>query len=153
MTLYTGAVKLMYGIIPGLKKAEYHFNMQSVKEFSQLLIDIVQLLPPDLVVMDAIVGMEGDGPTSGDPRHIGVLMGGINPFALDMVGSRLAGIDPVRLPLLQQAVDDGIVPKEKDIIVAGDSLSLLDPPFKLPGHKNLDFNLPPLLKKWMAKFI
>ncbi|RYD04279.1 hypothetical protein N752_15660 [Desulforamulus aquiferis] len=62
MTRYTGAVKLMYGAIPGLKKAEYHFNMQRLETFSQLLIDINTLLKPSLTIMDAVIGMEGDGP-------------------------------------------------------------------------------------------
>lgn len=151
MTLYTGAVKLMYGAIPGLKKAEYHFNMQQVQDFSQLLIDIVKLLPPALVIMDAVWGMEGDGPTSGDPRHLGVLLGGVNSFAVDMVGCRLVGLRPGDLPMLQLAADSGDAPGPAGIIVAGDPLPDPDPPFRLPGHKNLDFNLPPLLKRWLTR--
>lgn len=153
MTLYTGAVKLMYGAIPGLKKAEYHFNMQRLQDFSQLLIDIVQLLPPAFVIMDAVWGMEGDGPTSGDPRHLGVMLGGVSSFAMDMVGCRLAGLQPGQLPMLQLAVDAGIAPAPDRIMVQGDPLPVPEPPFKLPGHKNLDFNLPPLVKRWLGNLI
>ena len=151
MTTYTGAVKLMYGAIPGLKKAEYHFNMQRLNEFSQLLIDINTLLPPALHIMDAVVGMEGDGPTAGTPRDVGALLASTNPYALDYISAGLIGINPKVLAVIKLATEQGLCPAGKEIVIAGDSLPKLSQPFKLPGHKNVDFNLPGPLKGLMSR--
>lgn len=153
MTAFTGAVKLFYGAVPGLKKAEYHFNMPGIEQFSQLLIDIVTLLKPALSIMDGIVGMEGDGPTSGDPRRLGILLGSRNPFALDMAACRAIGIEPSGLALFQLALEQRLIPAADDIEISGDLLPVLDSPFKLPSHMNIHFNLPPLLKKALGKWI
>ncbi|MTI80404.1 MAG: DUF362 domain-containing protein [Firmicutes bacterium] len=147
MTRYTGAVKLMYGAIPGLKKAEYHFNMQKLQEFSQLLIDINTLLPAQLNIMDGVVGMEGDGPTAGSPRKAGVLLASANPFALDYVCSRLIGIEPESLEVIKLAHEQQLCPASDRIELTGDSLPQLNPPFKLPDHKHVDFDMPGPLKK------
>lgn len=153
MTRFTGAVKLFYGAIPGLKKAEYHFNMPEINRFSQLLIDLATGLKPALSIMDAVWGMEGDGPTAGEPRHLGVLLGSVNPFALDMVACKAIGIDPVRLPLFKMAVEQGLAPAPEFLQVTGDSLPVLSAPFKQPAHKNIDFNFPPVLKKFFGRWI
>ncbi|WP_077712767.1 DUF362 domain-containing protein [Desulforamulus ferrireducens] len=146
MTLYTGAVKLMYGAIPGLKKAEYHFNMQRLEQFSNLLLDINTLLPTTLTIMDGIIGMEGDGPTAGSPREAGLLLASPSPYAIDTVCSRLIGINPKNLPLLRLAKERGLCPDREQIQLIGDPLPRIDPPFKLPKHKQVDFDIPGPLK-------
>ncbi|MBM7854628.1 uncharacterized protein (DUF362 family)/Pyruvate/2-oxoacid:ferredoxin oxidoreductase delta subunit [Desulfohalotomaculum tongense] len=151
MTRYTGAVKLMYGAVPGLKKAEYHFNMQKLREFSQLLIDINTLLPASLNIMDAVVGMEGDGPTAGSPREAGLLLASTNPYALDYICSDLIGIKPDSLVFIQLAKEQGLCPPPAEIELLADPLPELNPPFKLPSHKNVDFNLPGFLKRFISR--
>ena len=146
MTRYTGAIKLMYGAIPGLKKAEYHFNMQRLEQFSDLLIDINTLLPTTLTIMDAVVGMEGDGPTAGTPRRIYVLLVSESPYALDYICANLIGIDALSLPVLQLAKARGLLPDPSQLDLIGDSLPEVDPPFKLPGHRHVDFDIPGPLK-------
>lgn len=146
MTKYTGAVKLMYGAIPGLKKAEYHFNMQRLEDFTQLLIDINTLLQPSLTIMDGVVGMEGDGPTAGTPREAGLLLASENPYAMDYVCSGLIGIHPEGLPLISLATEQGLCPSPAQLHVAGDPLGAISPPFKLPGHRQIDFDIPGPLK-------
>lgn len=153
MTTFTGAVKLFYGAIPGLKKAEYHFNMPGIKEFSQLLIDIVTLVRPSLSIMDAVYGMEGDGPTAGEPRHLGLVLGSRNPFALDMAACGVIGIRPEDLPLFKMAVDMGLVPGSGKMELKGDSLPSLDTPFKLPAHMSIHFNASPFIKKIMGRWM
>jgi len=63
MTLFTGAVKNLFGVIPGTYKAEYHFRMPDKKDFCSMLVDLCQCVKPSLAIMDAIVGMEGNGPS------------------------------------------------------------------------------------------
>ncbi len=153
MTGFTGAVKLFYGAIPGLKKAEYHFNMPDLEQFSRLLIDIVKLIKPSLSIMDGIVGMEGDGPTSGDPRHLGLLLGSVNPFALDMAACRIIGIEPEKLPLFKAAAEQGLITGDAPINLTGNGFLIIDEPFRLPSHMSIHFNLPPLMKKILGKWI
>jgi len=64
MTVYSGAVKNMFGIIPGSYKSEYHLRFDDTRDFADLLIDIYSFSKPVLTVMDAVIGMEGYGPTS-----------------------------------------------------------------------------------------
>lgn len=71
MVGYTGAVKNLFGVIPGTKKAEYHFRMQNVQDFCAMLVDLAEFVKPRLSLIDAVVGMEGDGPTFGDPIQVG----------------------------------------------------------------------------------
>jgi uncharacterized protein (DUF362 family) len=70
LTTITGAIKNMFGIIPGGKKAKLHTFSRSIKGFAELLVDIYQIRIPDLNIMDAIIGMEGVGPTNGETRVI-----------------------------------------------------------------------------------
>ncbi len=148
MTLYTGAIKLMYGAIPGLKKAEYHFNMQRLEQFCNLLIDINTLLPTTLTIMDGIIGMEGDGPTAGSPREVGLLLASQSPYVMDSVCSDLIGINPRNLPIIRLAKERGLGP-EAELI--GEPLPEVKPPFKLPRHKQVDFNIPGPFKSIISK--
>ncbi len=89
LTLYTGAVKNLFGLIPGTIKAEYHLKMSQLTDFTHLLLDIAELISVDLTIMDAITGMEGAGPSSGTPRDFGLLLAAEDPYQLDLLVSRL----------------------------------------------------------------
>ncbi|HBV97711.1 MAG: hypothetical protein JL50_03285 [Peptococcaceae bacterium BICA1-7] len=153
MTTFTGAVKLFYGAVPGLTKAEYHFNIQKLESFSQLLVDLADMIKPKFSIMDGIWGMEGDGPLSGTPRFAGVLLAGRNPFAVDAAACRLAGIKPEGIVYLKAALDRGLVSDLNAMQLAGDPYLPLDQPFKLPGYRNIDFNLPPVAKKLLGRWL
>lgn len=64
MTIYTGAVKNLFGIVPGNYKAQYHLKFGDIRDFSDMLIDLCQFAKPVLTVMDAVIGMEGYGPSN-----------------------------------------------------------------------------------------
>lgn len=106
--LFTGAVKNLFGTVPGMKKAEYHFKMTDPESFSDMLVDIARFLKPRLSVMDAVVGMEGAGPTAGTPSHIGLILVSASPFALDVAACTLVGIDPLEVPTIAAAHRRGI---------------------------------------------
>jgi len=91
---FTGAVKNLYGCVPGRAKAMYHLRFQHVQEFSKLLLDINDTVKPDLNIMDGIIGMEGQGPGAGDPRKVGVIIAGKNAMALDRVAIDVVRIKP-----------------------------------------------------------
>ena len=89
LTLYTGAVKNLFGVVPGTVKAGYHFKMPKVRDFCQLLLDIAELAAPDLSIMDAVTGMEGAGPSSGTPRDFKLLLAASDMLELDLLVSWL----------------------------------------------------------------
>ena len=95
--------------------------------------------------------MEGDGPTSGSPRQVGLLLACDNPFTLDYVCAGLIGLDLAGLTFLKLASEQGLCPPPSAIKMLGDPLPKLNPHFKLPSHKQIDFELPGLLKKIIGR--
>ena len=110
LTTMTGCVKNLYGTIPGTTKVEYHARYQDVSLFSNMLLDICAAVKPCFAILDAIVGMEGEGPSGGRPRAIGALIGGVNPHAVDAVGARLIGLEPRQVTTLEAAQKRALLP-------------------------------------------
>lgn len=112
-TGYTGAVKNLFGLIPGMVKVEMHSRFPNLPNFCDLLVDICEFARPKIVlnVIDAVWGMEGDGPTNGKPKFIGQLLASTNPYALDAVAVSLFG-NPLNMPVLQRAVERGYLKKD-----------------------------------------
>ncbi|MGD8244241.1 MAG: DUF362 domain-containing protein [Anaerolineae bacterium] len=98
LTRITGAVKNPYGCIAGKRKALFHVQFQDVEAFSELLVELNLLLGPRLHVMDGIVAMEGNGPRSGDPTPMHVLILSPDPVAVDATFCRLVRMDPAFVP-------------------------------------------------------
>ncbi len=89
LTRYTGAVKNMFGAVPGLKKAEYHLKFPAARDMTHLFLDIYQAVKPDLNILDGVIGMEGAGPGSGKPRNFGAIAAAENGILLDLIISYL----------------------------------------------------------------
>ena len=121
LTRMTGAVKNQFGCIPGLLKNEFHSRMPDIERFSQMLVDLNRLIVPRLVVMDAIVAMEGNGPRNGDPRDVGVLLLSVDPVAIDAVGCRIMALDPVLVDTITYGERWGLG-TASDIELVGDEL-------------------------------
>ena len=94
----TGAVKNSYGFVYGFHKAKGHTQYPSADSFARMLIDLNKCVAPKLYVMDGIVAMEGNGPGSGDPVPMKVLLMSTDPVALDSVFSRLVYLKPEMVP-------------------------------------------------------
>jgi uncharacterized protein (DUF362 family)/ferredoxin len=100
LTRITGAIKNQFGCIPGPLKAEFHARLPNAALFSQMLVDLNLLLRPRLFVIDGIVAMEGNGPQSGHPRSMNVLLLSDDPVALDATICRLVNLDPHLVPTI-----------------------------------------------------
>ena len=100
LTRTTGAIKNQFGCIPGMLKGEFHVRMNSVDRFSQMLVDLNRLLRPRLYLMDGIIAMEGNGPRSGDPRQMSVLLFSDDPVALDTTVCRMIALDRALVPTI-----------------------------------------------------
>lgn len=149
MSYMTGAVKNLFGCIPGTYKAEYHFRMPDKKTFCNMLVDLCEYIQPALSIMDAVECMEGDGPTSGSPRQVGYLLGSADPYALDTVACKLAGLDLEAVYILQNALERNLLVLE-EIQEVGQYTPVQD--FKAPGVKDIHFVKNPALKK-MAEML
>lgn len=90
-TLYTGAVKNLMGTVPGYNKAKIHELANDLNSFSDAMADLYETVKPHLGLMDGIIGMEGNGPTAGNPRKAGMIVASNNLVALDIVVSEIMG--------------------------------------------------------------
>jgi uncharacterized protein (DUF362 family)/Pyruvate/2-oxoacid:ferredoxin oxidoreductase delta subunit len=123
---FTGAIKNMFGVVPGLTKAGYHAKLQTADRFAHMLIDVLTLITPALTIMDGIVGMDGNGPSGGDPFPCHVLLASTDGIALDEVAVRLVGFDPQRIPPLRAAIERGLSSgRWEDIELLGDDFDAL----------------------------
>lgn len=94
----TGAVKNQYGCVQGLNKAKGHTVYSSQESFAKMLIDLNLVVKPRFYIMDGITAMEGNGPTSGTPVNMNVILMSEDPVALDSVFCRLIDLDPENVP-------------------------------------------------------
>ena len=145
-TMMTGAVKNIFGVIPGLSKPGYHAKLNDPKRFAGMLLDLAQYISPRLSIMDAVVAMEGDGPGTGDPRKVGLLMAAESPLALDVVAGEIMGIDRKKNSIVMEAERRGLHPHRiEDIEVIGANLSEVRvPDFKPPQVAPDNFGLDPM---------
>jgi len=124
LTKFTGGVKILFGAIPGLLKAEYHLRMPDVRDFSDMLLDLVTLVKPRLSIMDGVVGMEGEGPSAGKPKQVGLLLASTDSVALDVVACAVVGIPPEEATTTRAAMARGLTTgRVEDIDLVGPPLS------------------------------
>jgi len=155
MTLTCG-VKNLFGILVGAAKPAWHLQAGYDRElFARVLLEIYQLRPPDLTIVDAITAMEGDGPGSGDPCHVGLLMAGTNPIAIDIIAAEIAGMPGKLLFVERQAEKQGLNGSDRnEIEVVGFDLNNLHVrPFRLPPVSDVEFGLPRFIKNLLRNHL
>ncbi len=124
LTRITGAVKNTFGCIPGLLKAEYHVKMPNVFDFAKMLVTLNLYLKPRLHIMDGIVAMEGNGPRSGDPINMNVILLSKDPLALDSVFCKLIKMNPEFIPTFKPGKEWGLgTYLDEDIDIVGDNIN------------------------------
>jgi uncharacterized protein (DUF362 family)/Pyruvate/2-oxoacid:ferredoxin oxidoreductase delta subunit len=131
LTVITGAIKNSYGFLPGAQKANLHKAAGSPERFHEVIVNVFRLRVPDLFILDAVVGMEGNGPASPDLRNIGLILASSNAVALDSVMAMMMGCDPGRLHFLRKAKEAGLGDYDRSTIEVIGELKRL-PDFKLP---------------------
>jgi len=140
MTGLSGAVKNLFGSMPGLSKPEMHCQYPEKSDFQQMLVDLCTLVRPQLSFLDAIECMEGDGPSGGTPRFMGAVIGARNPFALDIVACSLINMNPTKVFMLRHGMDRGLCPADiSEVELTGSIDRLVVKDFRHPRSKNTDF--------------
>jgi uncharacterized protein (DUF362 family)/ferredoxin len=106
--IMTMAVKNTFGLVPGVRKTQWHFRIgNNPTHFARMLVDLHYRIAPVLSIMDGITAMQGNGPGSGDPVDLGLIIAGADASAIDVVSSRIVGLDPMLLYTLEQAKKAG----------------------------------------------
>lgn len=105
------ATKNIFGTIPGTLKPEFHFRFPDHLDFANMLIDLNEYFKPKIHFVDAVVGMEGNGPTAGNPKQIGLLLASENPYKLDYVCATLMGLKKDDVPILAEAYKRNLIPE------------------------------------------
>lgn len=137
----TAAVKNMFGTIPGMMKPEYHFRYKNEMDFADMILDLNEYFHPVLAIADAVVGMEGNGPTMGTPRKIGVLVAGRTTYAADIACARLLDIDPDTVPTMRAAKLRSLGDIGSDgILITGDAADVVIDDFnRISSHAGIHF--------------
>lgn len=148
MTKYSGGIKNLFGTIPGLEKPQLHYRWPDIEDFSQMLLEIAQVVKPQLTICDAIDAMEGNGPTGGTSHPLSMLLAARDFYTQDCFAAKLMGLDPMDIVMLRRAVEQGLaVPRELTLV--GDPVPDDLTPFLVPDTGRLDFAdaLPGFLRK------
>ena len=154
LTILTGAVKNMYGILPGFQKADLHRKYPKPLGFSKAVVDVFGLSPPKLTIMDAVVAMEGNGPSEGELREVGVIIASDDAVALDVVAGMMMGLTPRKVHTTRIAGERGLGCAEVGRIelkgMEWDKLPI--PGFKLPATHIVN-RIPEGLSKLLAGLV
>jgi uncharacterized protein (DUF362 family) len=145
----TMGVKNLFGCVPGKMKAWWHTEAgKDVNRFGQMLVETARTINPNLTIIDGIIGHEGNGPSGGEPRLLGILGASENVFALDRSILDIIGVAPGKVPTVAVSQKMGLCPEVADI-----DFSLLKPTelevenWKLPDNLvSIDFGMPRVIK-------
>ncbi len=148
LTLTLG-VKNLFGCVPGKMKAWWHMEAgQDSARFGKMLVETARIIAPDLTILDGIIGHEGNGPSQGEPRPLGLLAASDQVFALDRAMLEVLGVEPARVPTVAASQRLGLCPRLSEIqfpLLSPAELRIAD--WKLPERLlPIDFGLPRVLK-------
>ncbi len=133
LTRFTGAIKNQFGCVPGLYKSQFHVRLANPFDFATMLVDLNTLIKPRLYIMDGIMAMEGNGPRSGRPRKLGVLLFSSDPVALDAIACKIINLDPAYVPTSKPGEMAGLGTYHYDNIevIGEDVASFVDKDFEV----------------------
>jgi uncharacterized protein (DUF362 family)/Pyruvate/2-oxoacid:ferredoxin oxidoreductase delta subunit len=152
LTLMTGAVKNMLGLVPGEAKKHCHMRATRPEEFATLLADLYALVHPGAAFVDGVVGMEGAGPSNGELRHVEMLAASCDGVALDGFCAQVMGLTPQDVPLLTQCQDRGLgIAGPKNVIVRGEPADAFAPE-RFAKPRTYAAGLPArMVPRWMVR--
>jgi len=153
LTLLTCAVKNMFGVMPGFRKGEQHKLYPKPAEFAEMLVHLYKLVTPSLNIVDAVLAMEGNGPSSGRPRMLGLLMAGEDAVAVDAAAARVIGypegfIDTTRVASAMGLGEGNVAA----LSLVGDGAGERAEGFELPSNRAIKL-VPRPLTRLVAPFV
>lgn len=151
-TGYSGCVKNLFGLIPGLEKVQMHANNEDINKFCDFVIDIERFIADKCVLhfMDAVVGMEGEGPSAGTPKFIGKLLASECAYSCDIAANIIMTSKPFNMPILKRAAERNIITENlSELEIAGSNLENSI----IKGYKTIRPNFKKPLAKIIPKFL
>jgi uncharacterized protein (DUF362 family) len=145
----TLGVKNLFGCVPGKMKAWWHMEAgKDAARFGEMLVETARAINPSLTILDGIIGHEGNGPSGGEPRDLGVLAASNNVFALDRAVLEILKVDPLQVPTVAASQKLGICPELSEIEFPNLSPDLLQiEDWRLPDNlMPIDFAMPRVIK-------
>ena len=136
MTCLTAAVKNLFGTIPGLQKPAYHAKYPAAKDFSNMLVELAATVKPDFTIVDAIDIMEGNGPTNGKKRYLGLTFSGKDVFGLDAFIAESLQVPENKVPTITASKLKGFA--DSGFTATGDTDFTLSSPILLPTSTQAD---------------
>lgn len=124
-TMYTGATKNLFGLIPGMQKVQRHAEYKDVLKFTDFILDVNEYMKPKirLNLIDGVIGMEGDGPSAGDPKKLGVMIASRSAYAADVAGVTVINGKTENFPLFYELKKRDIKPNSlEDVEIVGDGI-------------------------------
>ncbi len=148
LTLTLG-VKNLFGCVPGKMKAWWHMEAgKDSARFGEMLVETARAINPDLTIIDGILGHEGNGPSGGEPRLLGLLGAATDVFALDRALVEILQTDPASVPTIAAAQRLGLSPALEEItfpLLQPQDLQISD--WRLPDQMMaIDFGMPRVVK-------
>ncbi len=140
---FTGAMKNMMGIVPGSGKRDMHISAPRKFEMENCIVDLYGLVKPHFVIMDAVISMEGDGPSAGNPRDTKFLLAGEDGVAVDVVALEIAGYQSKDMFFIKSAKERNFgTGNMDDIEIVGEKIEDIKiKDFKKPVGKVTDYIL------------
>lgn len=136
MTGVSLSLKNLKGVLPGKEKLKTHLT-----DLDRGIVDLNKIVKADITIMDATIGMEGNGPTTGTPIKLNAVVAGDDGLAVDFVSCKLMGINPTDIMHIKLAIDElGSVSGDEDIELVGDPLTEISTFFKRPDHIKPSFS-------------
>jgi uncharacterized protein (DUF362 family) len=134
ITVLTAALKNTFGCVTGLYKAECHSRAPKEDDFAKIIAKVHAISKPHLTVLDGILAMEGDGPSSGALRKMNVVMAGPDAVAIDSCIAKIVGLKPLDIAVTREAYKIGLGEADLSRIeLLGDDIeSFVTKDFKLP---------------------
>lgn len=154
LTLFTGAIKNMFGSIPGFQKSEYHKQAHKAKDFSKIVAEIFSAVRPQINIMDAVEIMEGNGPSGGAVKPLGLILASTDAVALDTIAAHLMGFEDGEIFTTEFVYEMGLGEKniEKILIKGAGITNFTGKEFALPTNRYLNY-VPSSLVRVLGKFI
>lgn len=137
MVGFSCGMKNMFGVIPGLEKPQLHYRWPDMKDFSNMIFEIDRTVTPQITLVDAVEGMEGNGPTGGEKRSPKYTFAARDMYTQDWYVAGWIGLKPEDIVMLKLADEAGYM-KYNEIELVGDNPEEIQP-FVLPDTKRLDF--------------
>ena len=155
LTILTGAIKNLFGLIPGIYKVELHKRYYAPMSFARMLVDLYEISKPTLTIVDGVVALEGEGPASrGRRRDLGLIVVGTDCVSIDSILALIMGLKPEHILTTQQASARKLGSSRiEDIQILGEKLStFISKPFRLPAT-TFKYRIPKPIFEFAKRFI